>query len=206
MEGDEGFGRVLWRVELNGLSRRERREQERRWRKERRRAVPSPSAAFRYLEAFHDPEQEKLRQQGKAFIPAPNRYLEGFSKVSRDMLAFVQRRKLEKVATLDMDAVLVETNKAEALYCYKHFKSYQPLNVWWAEQGVLVYTEFRDGNVQAGYQQVRVFAEALAQLPAGVEKVRLRVDTAGYEHDLLRYCEGVKMSGSARSSLPWVVM
>jgi hypothetical protein len=91
-----------------------------------------------------------------------------------------------------MDAVLMETNKAEALYSYKHFKSYQPLNVWWAEQGVLVYTEFRDGNVPAGYQQVRVFEEALAQLPAGVEKVRLRVDTAGYEHALLRYCEESK--------------
>ena len=85
MEGDEGFGRVLRRMELDGLSRRERREQERRWRKERRRAVPSPSAAFRYLEAFHDPEQEKLRQAGKAFIPAPNQYLQGFAKVNRDM-------------------------------------------------------------------------------------------------------------------------
>ena len=57
---------------------------------------------------------------------------------------------------------------------------------------MLVYTEFRDGNVPAGYQQVRVFEEALAQLPAGVEKVRLRVDTAGYEHALLRYCEESK--------------
>lgn len=189
MEGDEGFCRVLRRVELDGLSRRERRAQERRWRKERRRAVPSPSAAFRYLEAFHDVEQENLRQAGKAFIPAPNQYLAGFSRVNRDMVAFIQSHNVQKVATLDMDAVLVETNKMKALYCYKHFKSYQPLNVWWAEQRMMLHSEFRDGNVPAGYQQVRVFEEALAQVPACVEKVRLRVDTAGYEHDLLRYCE-----------------
>jgi hypothetical protein len=49
LEGDEGFARVLRRVELYGRKRKERRALERRWRKERRRAVPSPSAVFRYL-------------------------------------------------------------------------------------------------------------------------------------------------------------
>ena len=37
LEGDEGFCRVLQRSELAGLTRRERRAQERRWRKEKRR-------------------------------------------------------------------------------------------------------------------------------------------------------------------------
>ena len=54
LEGDEGLGRLLRRVEHHGLPRRARRELERRWRKERVRAVPSPSAVFRYLSAFHD--------------------------------------------------------------------------------------------------------------------------------------------------------
>ena len=30
--------------------------------------------------------------------------------------------------------------------------------------------------------------EALGRLPAGVEKVMLRSDTAGYQRELLRYC------------------
>jgi len=34
-----------------------------------------------------------------------------------------------------------------------------------------------------------VLQEALSLLSAGVEKVRLRSDTAGYQHALLRYCE-----------------
>jgi hypothetical protein len=189
LEGDEGFCQVLRRVELDGMSRRERRAEERRWRKEKKRAVPSPSAVFRYLETFHDAEAEKCRQPGKAHIPQPNQYLQGLAEVNRDMLGFVQSRNPQRVATLDMDAVLVETNKSEALHCYQGYKSYQPLNVWWAEAEMLLYTEFRDGNVPAGYQQVRVLDEALAQLPAEVEQVRLRVDTAGYEHKLLRYCE-----------------
>ena len=54
---------------------------------------------------------------------------------------------------------------------------------------MIVHTEFRDGNVPAGYDQLRVFKEALECLPEGVETVRLRSDTAGYQHNLLKYCE-----------------
>ena len=50
LERDEGFSRILRRIELKGLTRKERRAMERRWRKEHHRAVPSPSAIFRYLE------------------------------------------------------------------------------------------------------------------------------------------------------------
>ncbi len=188
LEADEGFCRVLRKVEQYGLHRKECRELERRWRKEKKRSVPSPSAVFRYLSVFHNAEEEEKRVKGKAFIPVSNRHLEGFSGVNKDILAFVQHNKRQREATLDMDATLVETSKVEAKYCYKGFKSYQPLNTWWSEQGLIVHTEFRDGNVPAGYEQLRVFKEALSSLPEGVEKVRLRSDTAGYQHDLLKYC------------------
>jgi len=189
VEADEGFCRIVRRVQLHGLKRRERRQLERRWRQERRRSVPSPSAVFRYLWAFHDAEQEGLRRPGKAFIPVANEHLRGFNRVNRNFLAFVQRNNPKTSATLDMDATLVSTNKSEALFCYKGFKAYQPLNTWWAEQGVIVHSEFRDGNVPAGFEQLRVLKEALRCLPDGVEQVRLRSDTAGYQHDLLKYCE-----------------
>jgi hypothetical protein len=63
---------------------------ERRWRKEQQRTVPSPSTAFRYLKEFHDKEQEELRKlsEVKAFIPAPNEHLKGFSKVDQAVGAF----------------------------------------------------------------------------------------------------------------------
>ena len=70
--------------------------------------------------------------------------------------------------------------------------AYQPINTWWAEQGMVVHTEFRDGNVPAGFEQRRVLEEALKSLPKGVSKVRMRSDTAGYQHDLLRYCDEEK--------------
>lgn len=189
LEADEGFCRILRRVELHGLSRRERREQERRWRKEKRRTVPSSTAAFRYLEAFHDEEEEKKRVLGRAFIPAPNEYLRGLGQVNADVMDFSQRQNKEETATLDMDATVVETMKEEAFYSYKGYKSYQPINVWWAEKQMVLHTEFRDGNVPAGYKNLRILKEALTHLSEGVKSVRLRSDSAAYQHDLLKYCE-----------------
>lgn len=188
LEGDEGFAEVLMHVETHGLPRKERRALKRRWRKDRHRAVPSPSPVFRYLKEFHDAEEETKREKGKAFIPEPTGHLKALGRVNKDLVAFAQQKSPEKTATLDMDATLVETCKQESLFCYKGFKAYQPLNTYWFEQGMLLHSEFRDGNVPAGWQQLRVFKEALACLPAGVEKVYLRSDTAAYQHDLLRYC------------------
>jgi len=71
-------------------------------------------------------------------------------------------------------------SKESALYCYKGYKSYQPLNTRWAEQEIILHTEFRDGNVPAGYEQLRVFKQALECLPSTIKQVRLRSDTAGY--------------------------
>jgi hypothetical protein len=189
VQKDDGFCRILRRVAQQGMKRLERREMERRWRKESWRSVPSASAAFRYLSAFHDLGQEGKRKEGKAFIPVPNGHLLGLGKVNQGMAAFMQKRDLRKIATLDQDATLVETAKRDALFSYQGFKSYQPLNTWWAEQQMVLHTEFRDGNVPAGYEQLRVLKESLSLLPEGVEQVRLRSDTAGYQHSLLRYCE-----------------
>jgi hypothetical protein len=188
LEGDEGFARVLRRVELHGHKRKERRALERRWRKARRRAVPSPSAVFRYLQAFHDGEEEAKRVAGRAFIPAPTEALKALYRVNQELVAFKQAKAPQRIATLDMDATLVETHKRLALFCYQGYAAYQPLTLYWQEQRVVLHSEFRDGNVPAGYELQRVLGQSLEALPEGVERVRLRSDTAGYDHRLLRFC------------------
>lgn len=124
LEADNGFCEVLKKAEMHDLRRKVRRALLRRWRKEKTRAVPSPSAIFRYLEGFHDIEQEKLRQPGKAFIPSPNEHLQGFVEISKEMAAFSGFQNSENTATLDMDATLVSTNKVDALFSYKGYKAY----------------------------------------------------------------------------------
>jgi len=195
LEADEGFCRVLRKAEGQGLTRKERRAMRNRWRKGRQRTLPSASAVFRYLANFHEAEQEKHREKGKAFIPAANAHLKALGRINGELIGF--EAKKEETATLDMDATITATFKKDALYSYQGEKAYQPLNTYWYERGVILHTEFRDGNVPAGHGQLRVLKEALAHLPHGVTKVRLRSDTAGYQHDLLRYCgeEGNKRFG-----------
>ena len=188
LEKDEGLCRMVRLVETYGKGRRERRVLENRWRIERRRSVPSESAAFRYLEGFHDADEEGRRQAHRAFIPSANEALKGLGKVNADLVSFVQSHSPNTEATLDMDATLVETRKQQALYSYKNYPAYQPLTTYWAEADLIVHSEFRDGNVPAGHQQLRVLTEALGHLPAGVDKVMVRSDTAGYQQELLRYC------------------
>ena len=161
LDKDTGLCRVLGEVETFGMTRRERRALDNRWRVERRRSVPSESAVFRYLERFHDADEEAKREAHKAYIPSPNEALEGLGKVNAELVGFVQSRSPHTEATLDMDATLVETRKQEALHSYKGYRAYQPLTTYWAEAELIVHSEFRDGNVPAGYQQLRVLSEAL---------------------------------------------
>ncbi len=135
LEGDEGLGRLLRRMETHGMHRREREATERRWRVERQRSVPSASAMSRYLESFHDRAEEAKREPGRAFIPAASACLRGLSRVNADMVAFVQRHIRQSCATLDMDATLVKTHKQQAQYCYDKYKAYQPLTTPYGATG-----------------------------------------------------------------------
>ena len=186
LENDSGFAAILRAIEQNLLSRAERRSLKARWRRSRERVVPSPSALSGWLERFHDPAAAKA-VAGTAFIPAVTDELRGLWQANRALPGFMQTHKPAISATLDMDATLIETHKRDALYCHKKFKAYQPLNCWWAEQNAMLYSEFRDGNVPAGHEQLRMLKTSLVHLPPSVTKVSLRSDTAGYQEELLLY-------------------
>lgn len=118
LEQDEGLVKVMQQVGFTGHPRKERREQERRWRKERQRAFPSPSVVFRYLNNFVNPDEESQRAMGKAFIPAPNTAQQTLGRVNPDLLSFAQKHSLQKEATLEMDASIVVTTKQDTFYSY----------------------------------------------------------------------------------------
>lgn len=197
LEADEGLSKLVRWFEKQALTRRMRTEMKKRWRKERSRTIISPSVARRYISEFHDTEQEKLRVPGKALIPSPNGNLLSLRKVNMEFVGWAYRAAKQSggvsnvtpVATLDMDATLIDTTKSESLFCYKHYRAYQPMQVYWFEQDMMLHSEFRDGNVPAGFEQKRVLEESLSYLPPGVKMVRVRSDTAGYQHELLKYCE-----------------
>jgi hypothetical protein len=125
---------------------------------------------------------------GQAFIPAPSEHLQALLQVNPDLLRFAQQKSPQTKATLEQDASVVETYKQDALFSYQGSQAFQPLSIRWAELDLVVHSEFRDGNVPAGYQDLRVFQEALAILPEGVKKVYYKSDTAAYQKELLSYC------------------
>ncbi len=188
LEADGGLCRLVRAAEAHGRSRRQRGAEARRWRRQRSRALPSPHAAGRWLAGFHDAGEEARREAERALIPAPSEGVAGLwpgerrSSAGGSGAASGGAGDARHGRHADRDA------NGGALYCYKHFKAYQPLNTWWAEQGLIVHSEFRDGNVPAGHEQLRVLEEAAGLLPAGVTKLYLRSDTAAYQQNLLKYC------------------
>jgi len=191
--------RALERARFRGLPRAERRKirrkrEELEGRGEGARGIPSSSSLLRWLYAFHDGEAvERARRAAKlaglkSFVPEETAGLLGLRELNKRLLSFLQERQGEETATLDMDATCVASEKSSARFCYKRFRGYQPLSVYWHEQDVVVTSQFRDGNVPAHSRQLEVFQRALAMLPAGVKRVFLRCDKAGYLWPLLHYC------------------
>lgn len=189
LEADVGIGEMVGAGEFSGLSREQRRNAAIRFRGGRSRTFPAATQIYSFLEACHNEDEEAKRIDKTAFIPQANPHLLSLRALNTTLIAKLQERRPQKIATLDCDATLVPTDTQSALFCYKHFRAYQPYNVWWAEQQVVLHSEFRDGNVPAGWQILPVLKEAVASLPAGVEQVLMRQDTAAYQTEVMAWCE-----------------
>lgn len=189
LENDAGLCRMFRAMEMRDLPRRTRRDVERRFRAGRGRTFPAATQISTFLETCHYAEEEKKRAEGKAFIPQANDALLSLRGLNRALAARLQQMAPQTSATLDGDATLLETSHREALFCYKGYRAYQPYNVWWDEQQIVLHSEFRDGNVPAGHDIVRVMRDALDALPAAVKTIYTRQDTAAYQTDFLAWCE-----------------
>jgi hypothetical protein len=144
--------------------------------------APAPETARQWLDRFHEEKLLEGRPEQGAFIPPESAGLAGLQVVScRVVAAYVRAVQPPSTVTLDVDAHLVESTKADARYCYEGYKAYQPMVVTWAETGLVLADEFREGNVPASKDIRRLVDEAYAALPAGEWPVRVRSDSAAYE-------------------------
>jgi hypothetical protein len=150
--------------------------------------IPSPSAGRGYLAHFHNEAEESKQKQGSVYIPEENEHLAGFKNVHAFCLQQAFKMKPLSSVTLDQDATFIYTNMKNALNNYNGDKSYEAFNTYCPEYDMVVSTQFRDGNVNPGYGQLEELKRVLANMPAGIEKVSLRSDSAGYQIDLLKYC------------------
>ena len=104
---------------------------------------PSPEAARKFLYQFHDQEkiaaaqQQQLELQRASIIPGESEALAGRAAVNRDLGGELGRRCADqKIATVDLDATIIESHKCQAQLTYQGTKGYQPQLALWAEMDV----------------------------------------------------------------------
>lgn len=175
--------------------------------------ISSSSQVKEFLYAFHqnkegrpftEEEDAELSKVGEARIRPEGPGLHVLDVIVCEVLKALQTARLKTTATLDVDATIIEGHKKKALKAYEGTVGYQPQMAWWAEQGVWVCDEFRDGNVPAAFAVKDHLVHSFAHLPAGVTIRRLRGDSALYEEDPLTWLakEDIDFVVSADMSVP----
>lgn len=152
--------------------------------------LPAASTARQWLDLFHDDTLLKDRPVQGSFIPMESPRLAALTTVlQRVTHGYVAAVKPGNVVTLDVDAHLVESSKRTALRTYEGFRGYQPLLVQWAETGLILADQFRDGNVPASKGIKELVDEAYDSLPSreGGWQVQVRSDSAAYDQKVLEH-------------------
>jgi hypothetical protein len=169
------------------------------------RDIPSLTSVREWLEQFHNADEDSKRGYGQAFVPESNEALCGLRGVNREFVSrgwkLYQRSGRPPVtrATLEIDATFMQTQKKEALCCYKHFDAYSSLTVRWAEMGFAIWDEFRDGNVPPAYRNLEALTESIAYLnkELGITDVWVRSDAAAHQESIIKELSEWKIDGKA---------
>lgn len=158
--------------------------------------IPSAESARFFLYSFHDEDKLRYRPLKEAFVPPETERLKCLFKIQEGIISVTGRCDTPRIATIDQDAVVIESNKEEAMPTYLGHDGYQPVINYWAEEDIILADEFRDGNVPASYDCYSSFRKSLEMLPDSVIEVRFRSDSAAYNHDFMdKVRDGVYVRG-----------
>lgn len=170
-------------------------------------ALPSPGAARDFLYAFHEEErieqaQSELPTGQVSYIPSESAPLRALAQVNQDLVQEIGRRcPNQKIATVDLDATVIESYKREAKPTYGGGKGYQPLLALWAEMDLALADEFRDGNVPAHTAPLPTTKRAFAALPESVREFYFRGDSGCWERELVNWLRDEQRSEGPRGPI-----
>ena len=113
----------------------------------------------------------------------------GFSGLCSVPVRYAQKMKPEEKVTVDMDATVIPTERGDDVRKnYRNEKSHMAFNCYVPELDMVVHSEFRPGNVSPRDDQPGLLRRTLSKLPEGVKEVEVRIDSAGYCMDIIKYC------------------
>jgi len=150
--------------------------------------------------------QLRLKADEKSFIPEETDALQGLAAVNRTAIAEVGRRCADqKIATVDQDATIIESRKREAKATYEGERGYQPMLAVWAETGLILADEFRDGNVPAMMRPLTAAKAAFCALPLTVETFYYRGDSASHEHELMDWLRNAERADGPKGRIGFAI-
>jgi hypothetical protein len=175
--------------------------------------VPGERCVAAFLESFHDEErikqarEEAQRQKHLSFIPEETPALMGLAQVQSGLVHAIESGAPSPTtcATIDQDATIIESCKREARWTYEKTRGYQPMVAVWAETGLIVADEFRDGNVPALSEPLTCAKAAFAVLPDTVTEFYFRGDSACHESGLLNWLRDMERDGGPRRIIQFAV-
>jgi hypothetical protein len=106
-----------------------------------------------------------------------------------------------KAITLDIDAPEIIAGKAEARWTYKHNRGYMPMVGHIAETGQVVACDFRPGNTPPAKDNLKFIRQCEDSLPVGCYVQNLRIDAAGYQTDIIKYCDQKQIGYAIRAKM-----
>ena len=126
--------------------------------------------------------------------------LHGLLRLNHKILKKGLKRDGIKDYTLDIDATGIKGEKFYANMTYKGFKGYMPIVCHIAENGMVLGDEFREGNDSPLARNLEFIKHCESQLPRGKRIRYFRSDSAGYQGDIIDYCEdnGIKYAIGAK--------
>jgi len=111
--------------------------------------LPSPEAARRFLNAFHEEEKIEEAQQRVCPMRWPTFRREpsarGLGRVNRDLVQRLGNAVRSKRSSRRSRRHDHREPQTRGLYTYEGSRGYQPMLAVWAEMDVVLADEFRDG-------------------------------------------------------------
>ncbi len=115
--------------------------------------------------------------------------LEGLDRINRRACARRIRQIGITAHTLDGDASQIVAEKEAARFTYKGEQGYMPMIGHLAEAGVVIHDDFREGHIAPATKNLEFIKACEARLPTGHRIAHVRLDSAGYQADVVNYCE-----------------
>lgn len=172
--------------------------------------LPSSDVLLTFLHAFHDEglieQAQRERPVGQvAYIPKESAPLLGLARGNVVLVHAVAEQQRVTRATLDHDATIQEAHKKEAFAHYKGGRGYQPAAIHWAELGMSLADEYRDGNVPAAMSNLPLIQRGFAALPVTIEQRYFRADSACYEDKVLKWLASPERQDGPKGTIGFTI-